>query len=34
MGQMTHRERVAATIAGQPVDRPPISLWRHCGGMQ
>jgi uroporphyrinogen decarboxylase len=33
MEQMTHRERVAATIAGQPVDRPPISLWRHFGGI-
>ena len=33
MEQMTHRERVAATIAGRPVNRPPISLWRHFGGI-
>lgn len=33
MEQMTHRERVVATLAGQPVDRPPISLWRHFGGI-
>ena len=23
------KERLAAAISGQPVDRPPISLWRH-----
>ena len=27
--KMTHRERVEATLAGQPVDRLPISLWWH-----
>jgi uroporphyrinogen decarboxylase len=27
--QMTPRERVWAAIAGQPVDRPPVSLWQH-----
>ena len=27
--QMTHRERVMATLAGEPVDRPAISMWRH-----
>jgi uroporphyrinogen decarboxylase len=26
---MTKRERVRAALAGQPVDRVPISLWRH-----
>src|SRR5512137_1866190 len=29
---MTHRERVAATVRGAPVDRPPIALWRHFPG--
>lgn len=33
MDQMTHRERLIAAIAGQPLDRPPISLWRHFGGI-
>ena len=27
--QMTKRERVEAAIAGQPVDRTPISFWGH-----
>ncbi|MCS7207035.1 MAG: uroporphyrinogen decarboxylase [Dehalococcoidia bacterium] len=27
--QMTPRERVLAALAGQPVDRPPVSMWRH-----
>ena len=26
---MTHRERVAAALRGDPVDRPPVSMWRH-----
>ena len=26
---MNHKERIRAAIAGDPVDRPPISLWRH-----
>jgi uroporphyrinogen decarboxylase len=26
---MTARQRVLAAITGQPVDRPPVSLWRH-----
>jgi uroporphyrinogen decarboxylase len=26
---VTKRERVAAAIAGRPVDRPPVSFWRH-----
>jgi uroporphyrinogen decarboxylase len=27
--KMTHWERINAAIAGQPVDRLPVSLWRH-----
>jgi uroporphyrinogen decarboxylase len=27
--RMTKRQRLAATIAGRPVDRLPVSLWRH-----
>lgn len=27
--RMTHQERVNATLAGEPVDRPPVSMWRH-----
>ena len=27
--QMDHRERVLATLRGEEVDRPPISMWRH-----
>lgn len=26
---MTSRERVEAAIDGEPVDRPPVSIWRH-----
>jgi uroporphyrinogen decarboxylase len=26
---MTHRERLEATLAGKPVDRPAVSIWRH-----
>ncbi|HLQ67103.1 MAG TPA: uroporphyrinogen decarboxylase family protein [Candidatus Limnocylindrales bacterium] len=26
---MTRRERMRATLAGEPTDRPPVSLWRH-----
>ena len=26
---MTHWERVTAAVAGQAVDRVPVSLWRH-----
>lgn len=26
---MTPRERVMAALAGQPVDRPPVSFWGH-----
>ncbi|MGH2561645.1 MAG: uroporphyrinogen decarboxylase family protein [Thermomicrobiales bacterium] len=27
--QMTSRERVAAATTGDPVDRPPLSIWQH-----
>jgi uroporphyrinogen decarboxylase len=27
--EMTHWERIEAAIQGDPVDRPPICLWRH-----
>ncbi|MBI4338172.1 MAG: uroporphyrinogen decarboxylase [Chloroflexi bacterium] len=27
--QMTHGERVAAALQGKPVDRLPVSMWRH-----
>lgn len=33
MTEMTHRERVNAALRGAPTDRPPISLWRHFGGI-
>ena len=26
---MNHRERVLACLAGEDVDRPPVSMWRH-----
>ena len=26
---MTPRERVWATLRGEPVDRPPVSFWGH-----
>ncbi|MBI2562151.1 MAG: hypothetical protein HYW08_07130 [candidate division NC10 bacterium] len=26
---MTKIERVRAALAGKPVDRPPVSFWRH-----
>jgi len=26
---MTRRERLAAAVRGDPVDRPPVALWRH-----
>ncbi len=29
MAQMTSRERVEAALAGNAVDQPPVSLWRH-----
>ncbi len=30
--KMTRRERIEATIAGQPVDRVAVALWRHFPG--
>jgi len=32
MKAKSKRERLEATIAGQPVDRPPVALWRHWPG--
>ena len=29
MAGMTARERVDAALAGNEVDQPPVSLWRH-----
>jgi uroporphyrinogen decarboxylase len=29
-GAMTKRERIAAALRAKPVDRPPISFWRHA----
>ncbi len=29
MAGMSKRERVKATLAGKPVDRPPVAFWRH-----
>lgn len=29
MAGMTKKERVGATLAGAPVDRPPVSMWGH-----
>ncbi len=29
---MNKRERLQATIAGEPVDRPAVALWRHWPG--
>lgn len=26
---MNHRQRLEACLSGNPVDRPPVSLWRH-----
>ena len=31
---MNKHERVAAALAGQPVDRPPVSSWRHFVGRE
>ena len=30
--EMTKRERLEATIRGEPVDRPAVALWRHWPG--
>ncbi len=32
MAEMSKRERLEATIAGQPVDRVAVALWRHFPG--
>jgi uroporphyrinogen decarboxylase len=32
VAEMNKRERLAAAIAGQSVDRPPVALWRHFPG--
>lgn len=32
MAGMTKRERVQAALAGKPVDRAPVSFWRHWPG--
>jgi len=32
MRPMSKRQRLEATIAGQPVDRPAVALWRHWPG--
>lgn len=32
MGAMGKRERLEAAIAGEVVDRPPVSMWRHWPG--
>lgn len=32
MPDLTKRERLQATIAGQQTDRPPVALWRHWPG--
>lgn len=33
MAEMTHRERLVATVEGRETDRPAISMWRHFGGL-
>lgn len=32
MRPMSKRERLEATFAGQPIDRPAVALWRHFPG--
>jgi uroporphyrinogen decarboxylase len=32
MTKMTKSERLMAAIRGEPVDRPPVALWRHFPG--
>ena len=29
MAEMTKKQRVRAALAGEPVDRPPASMWGH-----
>jgi uroporphyrinogen decarboxylase len=33
MDRISHRERIRRAFAGERVDRVPISLWRHFGGI-
>lgn len=30
--EMTKKQRVMAALKGEPVDRPPVSFWRHFAG--
>lgn len=32
MTEMSKEERIKAAIGGEPVDRPPVALWRHFPG--
>ena len=32
MSSMNKRERLEATVAGEPVDRVAVALWRHWPG--
>jgi len=32
MEEMSKRERLKATIQGEPTDRVPVALWRHFPG--
>ena len=32
MTEMSKEERLKAAIGGEPVDRPPVALWRHFPG--
>jgi uroporphyrinogen decarboxylase len=32
MTEMSKRQRLEATIRGEPTDRPPVALWRHFPG--
>jgi len=32
MADMTKRQRIEATFRREPVDRPPVALWRHWPG--
>jgi uroporphyrinogen decarboxylase len=32
MAEMSKRDRLAAAIVGEKVDRPPVALWRHFPG--
>jgi uroporphyrinogen decarboxylase len=29
MQTMSHKERLRAALAGEPVDRVPVALWGH-----